>query len=88
QRTEQQSASVEETAASLEEITTTVRDAANRTEEASQLVARTRLGAEKSGEIVRWESWSAEERISLEPAPIARALAPTVCRVSLSFSTE
>jgi len=46
QRTEQQSASVEETAAALEEITTTVRDAAKRTEEASQLVARTRLGAE------------------------------------------
>ncbi|ARM86912.1 methyl-accepting chemotaxis protein [Rhizobium sp. CIAT894] len=53
QRTEQQSASVEETAAALEEITTTVRDAAKRAEEASQLVARTRLGAEKSGEIVR-----------------------------------
>ncbi|MGO8565339.1 hypothetical protein ACC743_38885, partial [Rhizobium ruizarguesonis] len=44
---------VEETAAALEEITTTVRDAAKRTEEASQLVARTRLGAEKSVEIVR-----------------------------------
>ncbi|EJZ22388.1 methyl-accepting chemotaxis protein, partial [Rhizobium sp. Pop5] len=52
-RTEQQSASVEETAAALEEITTTVRDAAKRAEEASQLVAHTRLGAEKSGEIVR-----------------------------------
>ncbi|MFB2602392.1 methyl-accepting chemotaxis protein [Rhizobium phaseoli] len=52
-RTEQQSASVEETAAALEEITTTVRDAAKRAEEASQLVTRTRLGAEKSGEIVR-----------------------------------
>ncbi|MBX4902961.1 MULTISPECIES: methyl-accepting chemotaxis protein [Rhizobium] len=52
-RTEQQSASVEETAAALEEITTTVRDAAKRAAEASQLVTRTRLGAEKSGEIVR-----------------------------------
>ncbi|PDT06010.1 methyl-accepting chemotaxis protein [Rhizobium sp. M1] len=52
-RTEQQSASVEETAAALEEITTTVRDAAKRAEEASQLVTRTRLGAEKSGEVVR-----------------------------------
>ncbi|MBX5016571.1 methyl-accepting chemotaxis protein [Rhizobium lentis] len=52
-RTEQQSASVEETAAALEEITTTVRDAAKRAEEASQLVTRTRHGAEKSGEIVR-----------------------------------
>ncbi len=52
-RTEQQAASVEETAAALEEITTTVKDAASRAEEASQLVARTRTGAEKSGEIVR-----------------------------------
>jgi methyl-accepting chemotaxis protein len=52
-RTEQQAASVEETAAALEEITTTVKDAAKRAEEASQLVARTRTGAEKSGEIVR-----------------------------------
>ncbi|TNM65079.1 methyl-accepting chemotaxis protein [Aliirhizobium smilacinae] len=52
-RTEQQAASVEETAAALEEITTTVKDAASRAEEASQLVARTRAGAEKSGEIVR-----------------------------------
>jgi methyl-accepting chemotaxis protein len=52
-RTEQQAASVEETAAALEEITTTVKDAAKRAEEASHLVARTRLGAERSGEIVR-----------------------------------
>jgi methyl-accepting chemotaxis protein len=52
-RTEQQAASVEETAAALEEITTTVRDAAKRAEEASQLVARTRADAERSGEVVR-----------------------------------
>jgi methyl-accepting chemotaxis protein len=52
-RTEQQAASVEETAAALEEITTTVKDAAKRANEASQLVARTRDGAEKSGEVVR-----------------------------------
>jgi methyl-accepting chemotaxis protein len=52
-RTEQQAASVEETAAALEEITTTVRDAAKRASEASELVARTRAGAEKSGEVVR-----------------------------------
>lgn len=52
-RTEQQAASVEETAAALDEITTTVKDAASRAEEASQLVARARAGAEKSGEIVR-----------------------------------
>ncbi len=52
-RTEQQAASVEETAAALEQITTTVKDAARRAQEASQLVAHTRAGAEKSGEIVR-----------------------------------
>ncbi|KQV84038.1 methyl-accepting chemotaxis protein [Rhizobium sp. Root1220] len=52
-RTEQQAASVEETAAALEQITTTVRDAAKRAEEARTLVARTRGGAEKSGEVVR-----------------------------------
>lgn len=52
-RTEQQAASVEETAAALEEITTTVKDSTKRAEEAGQLVARTRSGAEKSGDIVR-----------------------------------
>ncbi|MDK4704659.1 HAMP domain-containing methyl-accepting chemotaxis protein [Rhizobium sp. CNPSo 4062] len=52
-RTEQQSASVEETAAALEQITITVKDAAKRTQEASQLAAHTRNDAERSGEIVR-----------------------------------
>ncbi|MBY5406846.1 methyl-accepting chemotaxis protein [Rhizobium leguminosarum] len=52
-RTEQQAASVEETAAALEEITTTIKDTARRAEEAGNLVARTRKGAEESGEIVR-----------------------------------
>ncbi|WP_455918814.1 methyl-accepting chemotaxis protein McpU [Ensifer canadensis] len=51
-RTEQQAASVEETAAALEEITTTVKDSARRAEEVGVLVARTRAGAEKSGEVV------------------------------------
>ena len=51
-RTEQQAASVEQTAAALEEITTTVRDSARRAEEVGALVARTRTGAEKSGEVV------------------------------------
>ncbi|MDF1608604.1 methyl-accepting chemotaxis protein [Hoeflea sp. YIM 152468] len=51
-RTEQQAASVEQTAAALEEITTTVKDSARRAEEVGSLVARTRSGAEKSGEIV------------------------------------
>lgn len=52
-RTEQQAASVEETAAALEEITTTVKDTAHRAEEAGNLVENTRTGAEHSGQIVR-----------------------------------
>ena len=52
-RTEQQAASVEETAAALEEITTTVKDSARRAEEAGAIVAKARVGAEKSGEVVR-----------------------------------
>ncbi|TCM52606.1 methyl-accepting chemotaxis sensory transducer with TarH sensor [Rhizobium sp. PP-F2F-G48] len=51
-RTEQQAASVEETAAALEQITTTVRDSTRRAEEAGALVARAREGAEKSGQVV------------------------------------
>ncbi|WP_392709897.1 methyl-accepting chemotaxis protein [Rhizobium ruizarguesonis] len=73
QRTEQQSASVEETAAALEEITTTVRDAAKRTEEASQLVARTRLGAEKSGEVVR-KAVSAMQQIEKSSGEISNII--------------
>ncbi|MDH7800926.1 MULTISPECIES: methyl-accepting chemotaxis protein [unclassified Rhizobium] len=52
-RTEQQAASVEETAAALEEITTSLKDATSRADEAGQLVERTRVGAAKSGEVVR-----------------------------------
>ena len=52
-RTEQQAASVEETAAALEQITTSVKDAAMRAQEAGKLVAFTRTGAERSGEVVR-----------------------------------
>jgi methyl-accepting chemotaxis protein len=51
-RTEQQAASVEETAAALEEITTTVKDTARRAEDVGNLVSRTRGGAEQSGIIV------------------------------------
>jgi methyl-accepting chemotaxis protein len=52
-RTEQQAASIEQTAAALEEITTTVKDSSRRAEEAGQLVAKARKGAERSGEIVQ-----------------------------------
>lgn len=52
-RTEQQAAAVEETAAALEEITQTVSDSSKRAEEAGSLVARTKAGAEKSGDVVK-----------------------------------
>ena len=52
-RTEQQAASVEETAAALDEITTTVADSSRRADEAGTLVGKTRIGAEKSGEVVK-----------------------------------
>jgi methyl-accepting chemotaxis protein len=72
-RTEQQAASIEETAAALEEITTTVKDAARRAEEASQLVAHTRAGAERSGEIVR-NAVSAMEQIEKSSAEIGNII--------------
>ncbi len=62
-RTEQQAASVEETAAALEEVTTTVRESARRAEDVGQRVQRARIGAEKSGEVVR-RAVSAMEQIS------------------------
>ncbi|MGI2035159.1 methyl-accepting chemotaxis protein [Rhizobium panacihumi] len=62
-RTEQQAAAVEQTAAAVEEVTTTVKDAAARAEDVGQRVERTRLGAEKSGEVVR-RAVSAMEGIS------------------------
>ncbi len=52
-RTEQQAAAVEETAAALEQVTITVRDSAKRAEDVGHLVERARLGAERSGEVVR-----------------------------------
>ncbi|MET3776019.1 methyl-accepting chemotaxis protein/methyl-accepting chemotaxis protein-1 (serine sensor receptor) [Rhizobium alvei] len=65
-RTEQQAASVEETAAALEEITTSVKDSTKRAEDAGKMVARTKNGAEKSGEVVRMavEAMSAIEQSS------------------------
>jgi methyl-accepting chemotaxis protein len=72
-RTEQQAAAVEETAAALEEITTTVKDAAKRAHEAGQLVARTRLGAERSGEVVR-HAVAAMERIEHSSGQISNII--------------
>ena len=51
-RTETQAASVEETAAALEEITTTVGDSSHRAQEAGKLVRRTKENAEQSGKVV------------------------------------
>jgi methyl-accepting chemotaxis protein len=71
-RTEQQAASVEETAAALEQITTTVKDSTRRAEEAGRLVERTRQGAEKSGIVVKdaVEAMEAIERSSDEISSI------------------
>jgi methyl-accepting chemotaxis protein/methyl-accepting chemotaxis protein-1 (serine sensor receptor) len=52
-RTEQQAASVEQTAAALDEITASVKDSTVRAEEAGQLVARAKSGAETSSTVVR-----------------------------------
>jgi methyl-accepting chemotaxis protein len=52
-RTEQQAASVEQTAAALDEITASVKDSTLRAEEASQLVAKARAGAQTSSGVVR-----------------------------------
>ena len=62
-RTEQQAAAVEETAAALEEVTTTVKESARRAEDVGQRVERTRIGAEKSGDVVR-RAVSAMEQIA------------------------
>ena len=52
-RTEQQAASVEETAAALDQITVSVRDSAVRAEEAGQLVAMAKSGAQASSSVVK-----------------------------------
>ncbi len=53
QRTEQQAASLEETAAALDEITATVKKTATGARLTHEVVARTKSGAEHSGEVVR-----------------------------------
>ncbi|OEC95976.1 MULTISPECIES: methyl-accepting chemotaxis protein [unclassified Rhizobium] len=72
-RTEQQAASIEETAAALEEITTTVKDSTRRAEEASSLVGRARIGAEKSGEVMQ-DAISAMEAISKSSGEISNII--------------
>jgi methyl-accepting chemotaxis protein/methyl-accepting chemotaxis protein-1 (serine sensor receptor) len=72
-RTEQQAASVEETAAALEEITTSVKDSTSRAEEAGALVARTKNGAERSGEVVR-KAVAAMDEIERSSASISNII--------------
>ncbi|WP_037084939.1 methyl-accepting chemotaxis protein [Rhizobium sp. CF080] len=72
-RTEQQAAAVEETAAALEEVTTTVKESARRAEDVGQRVERTRIGAEKSGEVVR-RAVSAMEQISKSSGEIGNII--------------
>lgn len=72
-RTEQQAAAVEETAAALEEITTAVKDSTKRAQEASELVARTKAGAEQSGDIVR-KAVGAMERIEKSSSEISNII--------------
>ena len=52
-RTEKQAVSVEETAATLEQITTTVRNSAQRAEDVGNLLARATVSAQKSETIVQ-----------------------------------
>ncbi|ARM87262.1 methyl-accepting chemotaxis protein [Rhizobium sp. CIAT894] len=72
-RTEQQAAAVEQTAAALEQVTTTVRDSARRAEDAGNLVERTRLGAEKSGDVVR-KAVSAMQQIEKSSGEISNII--------------
>ncbi|MBX4907948.1 MULTISPECIES: methyl-accepting chemotaxis protein [Rhizobium] len=72
-RTEQQAAAVEETAAALEQVTTTVRDSAKRAEDVGNLVERTRLGAEKSGDVVR-KAVSAMQQIEKSSGEISNII--------------
>ncbi|MDL2410664.1 methyl-accepting chemotaxis protein [Rhizobium calliandrae] len=72
-RTEQQASSIEQTAAALEQITTTVKDSTRRAEEASSLVGRARIGAEKSGEVMQ-EAVAAMEAISKSSGGISNII--------------
>jgi len=72
-RTEQQAASVEETAAAVEEITATVKTSTVRAEEAGNVVARTKINAERSGEVVE-EAVQAMGRIQHSANEIAKII--------------
>jgi methyl-accepting chemotaxis protein len=66
-------AAVEETAAALEKITTTVADSTKRAQEAGALIARTKAGAEHSGDVVR-QAVIAMERIDRSSGEISNII--------------
>ena len=68
-RTEQQAASLEETAAALDQITATVRRTAEVTREASGVVAKAKVDAQHSGEVVQ-QAMSAMGAIETSSAQI------------------
>lgn len=72
-RTGQQAASVEETAAALEQITTTVADSSQRAADAGRLVAHTREDAERSGHIVT-EAIAAMRQIEFSSGEISNII--------------
>src|SRR5690606_15753174 len=72
-RTEQQAASLEETAAALDQITATVRTTADGAHRASDVTRQARVGAEKSGEVVR-EAASAMAQIEKSSQQIGQII--------------
>lgn len=72
-RTEQQAASLEETAAALDQITATVKTTADGAHRASQVTSEARIGAEKSGAVVR-EAVSAMAQIEHSSQQISQII--------------
>ncbi|KQS71696.1 chemotaxis protein [Rhizobium sp. Leaf371] len=72
-RTEQQAAALEETAAALDEITSTVRNASDGAVEARDMVNATKTSAVKSGDIVR-DAVTAMERIEASSTQIGQII--------------
>ena len=72
-RTEQQAASLEETAAALDQITATVKSSSQRADEASAMVASAKSGAEKSGTVVK-SAISAMEKIEQSSKQIGQII--------------
>ncbi len=72
-RAEQQAAAVEETAAAVEEITVTVKSSTARAEEAGNMVERTRMNAEHSGDVMK-QAVTAMALISKSSEDISRII--------------